>query len=187
MPSSLTRRALVLLRRLAIAVALVTSITCDNIDNIDVDAGGKVQVPAATLVDTLLAPALEFAGFDSIDFSQDFGNQGVTKDQVDSVKLRSLTLTIDSPADGNFDFIESISFTASASGEDTIEIAKLDVVPKGVKTLTLQIDADAELKPYVVAPSMRIGGKVTGKRPSEATTVSAAAVFDVDIHIPGCN
>jgi hypothetical protein len=187
MPSSFARRALATSRRAVIAAALVTALACDNLDNIDVDAGGKVEVPAATLVDTLLSPALSFAGFDSIDFSQDFANQGVTKDQIDSVKLKSFTLTVDAPSNGNFDFIDSLSFTASASGQPSIEIARLDVVPKGARTLTLSVSEDVELSPYVVAPSMRISGTVKGKRPDVATTVSAAVVLDVDIHVPGCN
>src|SRR5262245_43803414 len=94
---SLAQRARAALRPAAIAFALGTFVTCDNIDNIDVDAGGKVTIPGATLVETILTPALGFTGFDKIDFSQEFGNQGVTKDQVDSVKLKAFTLTIDAP------------------------------------------------------------------------------------------
>lgn len=173
------------LRKVLPAVALVTAVTCANLDNIDVDAGGKVTVPAGTIVDKLLAGALDFTGFNKIDFSQDFANQGVTKDDVDSVHLKSLELTIESG--DNFDFIESISFSVGADGLDTVEIAHLDAVPKGTKKLVLDVSTSAELKPYVVAPSMRIDGKVQGERPDQETTVSAAAVFDVDIHIPGCN
>jgi hypothetical protein len=55
-----------------------------------------------------------------------------------------------------------------------------------VKTIELDV-SDAELKPFVVAPSMRITGKAEGSRPDEETTIAASAVFDVDVHIPGCN
>lgn len=179
-------RAYAIGRKLLPAVALVTAVTCDGIDNIDVDAGGKVTVPAATLLEKLLAGALDFTGFDKIDFSQDFANQGVTKEQVDSVKLTSLTLTIDGSTGGDFDFLQSISFSVEADGVKAVEIARIDTVPKGVKKLELDIPS-AELKPYVVAPSMRITGKAEGQRPAQETTIAAQAVFDVDIHIPGCN
>lgn len=172
---------------MVIAIALMTFITCDNLDNFDLEAGGQVQVPAASLIETLLSPALQFAGFDSVDFSQEFANQGVTKDQVDSVKLTKLTLTVDSPANGNFDFLESIVFSAESTGIAAVEIARLDVVPKGSRTITLDVNPDAELVSYVVAPSLRISGTVKGKRPSQATTISAKAVFDIDVHVPGCN
>lgn len=180
----MTSRFVDFCRKLLPAVALVTAITCDNLDNIDVDAGGKVTVPAGTIVDKLLSGALHFAGFDKIDFSQDFANQGVTKDQVDSVRLTSLTLSIESGS--NFDFLQSISFSVEADGEPATEIARIDAVPKGVKTIELDV-SDAELKPFVVAPSMRITGKAEGSRPDEETTIAASAVFDVDVHIPGCN
>lgn len=180
-------RARAALRKLLPAIALVTAVTCDNIDNIDVDAGGKVTVPAATLVEKLLAGALDFTGFDEIDFSQEFANQGVSKDQVDAVHLKSLTLTIEGPAGGNFDFLQSISFSAQADGVGEVEIARIDAVPEGQKTLELDVSTSVDLTPYVVAPSMRIKGKAEGSRPDQETTIAAAAVFDVDIHIPGCN
>lgn len=181
MPSRLTAFC----RKLLPAVALVTAITCDNIDNIDVDAGGAVTVPAATIIEKLLSGALDFAGFDKIDFTQDFANQGVTKNDVDSVRLKSLTLTIESGS--NFDFLQSLSFSAAADGQPAVEIARIDAVPKGVKKIELDVSANAELKPYVVAPSMRITGKAEGSRPDQETKIAASAVFDVDIHIPGCN
>jgi hypothetical protein len=180
----MTSRFGTLFRKLLPAVALVTAITCDNLDNIDVDAGGQVTVPAGTIVDKLLSGALDFAGFDKIDFSQDFANQGVSKDDVDSVRLKTITLTIKSGS--NFDFLQSISFSVEADGQPSVEIAHLDAVPKGVKTIDLDVDANAELKPFVVAPSLRITGKAEGQRPDQETTISASAVFDVDIHIPGC-
>lgn len=187
MPWNLAQVTRTALRRAVIGVALMTSITCDNLDNFDLDAKGTVQVPPASLIETLLAPALTFAGFDKLDFSQEFANQGVTKDQVDSVKLTQLTLTIDAPGNGNFDFLQSIAFSAAAPGLDAVEIARLDSIPKGAKTITLEVNPDAELVSYVVAPSMTISGKVQGQRPNEATTISAKAVFDIDVHVPGCN
>lgn len=182
--SSIFTRAL---RRAVIAMALMTGVTCDSIDNIDVDAGGTVEVPAGTLIDTIIAPALDFTGYDKIDFSQDFKNQGVSKGDVDAVRLVRLTLTVVAPSDGDFDFLDAISFSAEASGAARKEIARIASIPKGAREITLDVVEGVELAPYVTAPSMRITASVEGKKPSKATTVKAAAVFDVDIHIPGCN
>ncbi|MFT3767674.1 MAG: hypothetical protein QM820_19640 [Minicystis sp.] len=187
MPSTFASRAFTAIRKLVPAVAAVAAITCANIDNIDVSAGGKVTVPAATIVDKLLSGALDFTGFNKVDFSQSFENQGVTKDQIDAVHLTSLTLTIESPSGGNFDFLQSLSFSAQADGVGEVEIARIDSIPKGMKEITLDIDADVDLRPYVVAPSLSIKGQAKGARPDQETTISAAAVFDIDIHIPGCN
>jgi hypothetical protein len=173
--------------RNSIAVASLLGLTmCDNIDNIDVSVGGKATIPKATLIETLLG-SVAFSSFDKVDFSESFKNQGVTKDDVDSVHLKTMTLIVEAPPSGNFDFIQSVHFFAKADGLDKIEIASMDSIPKGKRELDLIINGGAELKPYVVAPSMQILSEVEGSRPNEETTVAAAVVLDVDVHIPGCN
>jgi hypothetical protein len=173
-------------RRAFALAALAALPMCSGLTHINVSAGGKAQVPAATLIDKLLGN-VAFAGFDKVDFSEEFKNQGVTKDQVNSVKLKSMTLKIEAPPGGNFDFIQSVAFFAQADGIDKVQIASMDTIPKGQKELDLVVNASAELKPYVVAPSMQIVSQVQGSKPDMDTTVSAGVVLDVDVHIPGCN
>ncbi len=173
-------------RRVVASLALAGLCTCAGLDNFDVDVGGKATVPKATVVENLLS-AFEFPGFDSIDLSQEFKNQGVTKDDVDNVHLEAMTLTIDAPSDGNFDFLDSLTFFAEADGLDKVKIASLAQVPKGKSSLELVVEKDVDLQPYVVAPSMRMSSHIEGKRPAEDTTISATATLDVDVHVPGCN
>jgi hypothetical protein len=173
-------------RRFASAIALAGLCTCAGIDNFDVDVEGQASIPKATVVENLLS-AVNFPGFDSIDLSQEFKNQGVTKDDVDNVHIKSMTFTIDSPSDGNFDFLDSLTFFAEAEGLDKVQVASLASVPKGKRTLELEIDEDVDLQPYVVAPSMRMSSHIEGKRPDEDTTVTATVTLDVDVHVPGCN
>src|SRR3712207_8616990 len=56
--------------------------------------------------------------------NQDFQNQGVTKDQVSSAKLHSLSLKILSPADLDFSFLDTLEFYAKTgrSEEHTSEL-----------------------------------------------------------------
>jgi hypothetical protein len=173
-----------LARRAATAVALV-SLTMCNLDHIDVSVGGKATIPKASLLNTLLGN-LAVTGFGSIDFSEQFQNQGVGKGDVDAVNMKTFTLTIDAPAAGNFDFIDAISFFAEASGVPKVQIATLSPVPKGKTKLDLVVDATVDLAPFVVAPSMSISSQVKGSAPAEDTTVDAEVVLDVNVHIPGC-
>lgn len=173
--------------RHTIAVSSLLGLTmCSNLDNIDVSVGGKAEIPAATLLDKLLG-GLAFDGFNKVDFTESFKNQGVSKDDVDAVHLKSMTLVLEAPATGNFDFIQSVHFFVKADGLDQVEIAGMDAIPKGKRELDLVVHGDVDLKAYVVAPSMQIVSKVEGSLPDEMTTVAAAVVLDVDIHIPGCN
>lgn len=173
--------------RNSIAVASILGLTmCENVDNIDISTGGKVTVPKATLVDTLLGK-IAFSGFDKVDFSESFKNQGVSEDQVDSVRLKAMTILVEAPSNGNFDFIKSLHFFAQAEGLPKVPIGSMEMVPKGKHELDLDINTDVELKPYVTAPSMQILSEVEGSRPEQDTVIAAAVVLDVDIHIPGCN
>jgi hypothetical protein len=172
--------------RHTIALASLVGLTmCANLDNIDVSVGGKASIPKSTLIDKLLG-SVAFGGFDSVDFTTELKNQGVTKNDVDAVHLKTMTLAVESPDTGNFDFIQSVHFFAQADGLDKVEIASMDSIPKGKRQLDLIVNANADLKPYVVAPSMRILSEVQGARPAEDTTVAASVVLDVDVHIPGC-
>ena len=179
-------RSLLPAARRVVALGALVSLSMCNLDHVDFTAGGKASIPKGTLLGSLLG-SLAFTGFDSVDFSEQFQNQGVTKGEVSSVHLKSFTLTIDAPAGGNFDFIQSVAFFAEADGVDKVQIASMDSIPKGKTELDLIVNADAELEPFVVAPSMTISSQVKGTQPDEDTTVSAAAVLDVEVHIPGCN
>jgi hypothetical protein len=147
---------------------------------------GSAMVPAATIVDQLLG-TLAFAGFNQIDLTEQFQNQGVNKSEVSSVVLSSMTITIQSPQGETFDFLESVAFFASADGLPEVEIAHLDMVPRSIGTLNLDIEPGVELAPYVVAPSMNIRTQISGSEPSQDTTLGAHVVFDADANLPGCS
>ena len=169
-----------------VGLALLGSFaTCDSLDNFDVEQSGQSTVPAATPLDPLLE-ALPFDAFSNLDFSQDFANQGVTKDDVDSVRLVSMKLEITDPPGATFDFLDSIVFSMRASGEPPIEIARMDAVPAGATEILLDVREDAELEPYVVAAELEIVSDVEGSLPPQKTTVKATVVLDVDVTIPGC-
>jgi hypothetical protein len=173
--------------RNTIAVASILGLTmCESVDNIDIATAGKVTIPKATLVDKLLGK-VAFGGFDKVDFSESFQNQGVTPDQVDSVRVKAMTILVEAPSSGNFDFIQSLHFFVKAEGLDKIPIGSMEMVPKGKRELNLDIDNGSELKPYVTAPSMQILSEVEGSLPDQETVIAAAVVLDVDIHVPGCN
>ncbi|MRG96726.1 hypothetical protein [Polyangium spumosum] len=167
---------------LAVAAAAVTS--CDDLDNFEVDVAAKATIPAGTVLDELLG-VLAFEEFQSINLTQELDNQGVTKDDVDSVRMISLALVIDGPSGANFDFLESLAFYAETEGQERVLVAELAPVPKGQTSIEL-VMSGAELKPYVVAPSMKLTTAAKGKRPPQETRVTAAAVLDVDVTVPGC-
>lgn len=184
----MTRRSLVnklYLSPILLAYLAVLA-TCEGVDNISVPATGRSVIPQRTVLDELLGN-LAFVGFEGFDISQsqEFRNQGYSKEQVDSVRMESFTLTIESPATANFDFLQSIRFHASADGLPQVEIARLDAIPPGSNVLELEVDTTVELQPYVIAPSVTITTTATGTRPPEETTIEAVAMFDIDVNVNG--
>jgi hypothetical protein len=182
--TALVSQAVPWLRRIFSAAALLGLSTC----TIEIHPGvdGTATVPQATIVDQLLQ-SLAFTGLDQIDLSDDFQNQGVTKDEVSSVSISSMTISVTSPQGATLDFIKSLSFSASADGQPDVEIAHIDSVPPGATKIELDIDPGVELAPYVVAPSMTLTAQVTGSHPSQDTTLAAHVDFNVAANLPGCS
>ena len=164
--------------------ALATAMACDGLDNFAVEVGGDATGAKGTIVDTLLG-VLPIDTFDHIDITQELDNQGVTKDDVDSVTMTAFTLTIVSPSGQTFDFLDSLTFYAESEGLPRVRIATLAPVPDGKSVLELDLD-DVDLTPYVTAPSMGITSEVSGARPDETTKIHANVVLDVDVNVPGC-
>lgn len=172
-------------RAAAVAVLAVLASTCSDLDNIDVGATGTATIPEGTVIDELLGD-FAFLGFDGFDISQsqEFRNQGYSRDQIDSVRVAGFTLAIVDPADANFDFLDSIRFFVEAEGLPRIEIAVLDPVPVGVAAVELEL-ADAELADYATAESMTITSEASGRRPPAETTIEADVTLDVDVRLSG--
>ncbi len=122
--------------------------------------------------------------FTNMDLSQtqDFQNQGITKNDVSSVKLKQFNLQITSPNDEDFSWLQSIAFTATADGRSDQVASKSNVnqLPLKAPNPAFDLDlADVELAPYVTAPSMSITATATGQMPPQNTTVQATVRFGV--------
>jgi len=177
-------RSLLPLDRKLLAVVVLCA-ACDGVDNIDVPVGARARIPARTLIDDVVG-LVPFDGFGSIDFEQELRNQGVQEEDVDSVRVKTFTITIESPESQTFEFLDSIAFFVSAEGLAEARIASAAAIDPSVRTLELALD-DVELEPYATAPRMTIRAEVEGERPEAETMIEAALTFDVDITVPGCN
>src|SRR5687767_1884396 len=112
-----------MMRPLMIATLLLLN-AC-GLNHFDVEVKGETVVsgdlsPLPGLLSTF--PAI--GSFTNMDFNtnQEFKNQGVTKDQVRTVKAKRISLKVMEPTDGDFSFLESLQFYAQ-SGESELLIA----------------------------------------------------------------
>jgi hypothetical protein len=160
--------------------------TCGNLSHLTVDQGATAMIPGASLLEQLV-PDLGFSGFGDFDISQsqEFKNQGVTKQQINSVKLKTLTLEVTQPPNGqDLTFLESLSFFVESAGLPKKEIARGGPFAKDAKKVSLTL-MDVELAPYASAARMTFSSAVKGRRPSSNTTLDAKVSLDVDVNVAG--
>lgn len=123
--------------------------------------------------------------FTSLDFNQDqeFKNQGVTKDEVSSVRVSRLRLRILSPAEQDFSFLDEVRFYAKA-GDQEVLIAEAVGVAQRQSGQELELGVrDVELQPYVTAPSMSILVRGRGRVPPQDVRLQAVVTLDVEVNV----
>ena len=169
-----------------VAVLGATAVACSSLDNISVEVEDEVTIPEGSTLEDFLG-SLDFLGFEGFDIttSKTFDDLGYSKQDVDSVHLERVVLTITDPEDAGFGFLESVTASVEAEGLPRVEVARLTEVPDEASEIELVVSPDVELEPYVTAPEMSLQIEASGVRPPQETTVEARAVFSVDIDVSG--
>jgi hypothetical protein len=151
------------------------------------DVKGETTIDGdPTPISTVLGTFPGIGSFTNMDFNanQDFQHQGVTVDQVSSVKVSALTLKITSPGTQGFDFLDEISFWAKVGSQESKVAEKTNITAMGLTAPNPVLSLDvtgAELQPFISAPTMSIIVKGRGRTPPQNTTLEAVARFKVDI------
>lgn len=149
---------------------------------------GETTVPASPVLGTVLNAFPAISSFAGLNFNenQDFKNQGVTKNQVSSVHVKSLKLKVLSPDDADFSFLDSLEFFAKA-GDQEVRIAwKENIAELGLRAPNPVLDLDVEkveLQPYVTAPSMSIIVRGKGRAPAKEVRLQATVALDVQVSL----
>jgi hypothetical protein len=176
------------LRHLLVAAFALGLLACQpNVFPVEVSGGTTIQGDPSP-VPGLLNAFPGIGSFNNIDFgqSQEFQNQGVTKDQVSSVKPSHITLKITSPETQDFSFLENLQFYAKAGDEEVLVADKygIDKLDLKAPNPVLEMDVkDAELQPFVTAPSMSIVVRGRGHLPPQDTKLEATVGLDVTINV----
>jgi hypothetical protein len=148
---------------------------------------GETAVPAGlpgTLTRLNAFPAI--GSFAALDFNenQDFKNQDVSKDEVDSVRLQSLEVRLLGPGDADFGFLETLEFFAKA-GDLEVRIARrqgIDGLGLAAPYPVLRMDVEKEeLQPFIAAPSMSLLVRGRGWQPEQEVRLQAVVVLGVEV------
>jgi hypothetical protein len=171
---------------LLLAAALPALVGCEA-NVFPVEVKGETTIQGSALPDLLTAfPAV--GSFSNIDFnqSQEFQNQGITKEQVKSVRTEYVRLRILSPDTQDFSFLQSIQFFARAGDTERLVAEKHDIdrlaLPAPNPVLMLDVTS-VELQPFVTAPSMSIVVRGSGSQPPQDTKIQAEVGLKVEIRL----
>jgi len=115
-----------------------------------------------------------------------FSVNNTSKDLIEKINLSVLTLTITSPEDGNFNFLNSITIYISADGLDEIKMAWNTDIPDGVGNTITLTTTTADLKEYIKKDSFTLRmNTVTDEILTRDYNIDIHSVFFVDAKILG--
>jgi hypothetical protein len=172
-----------------IALALAALAGCEaNVFPVQLKGETTIQGDPSPLTAILLS-FQPIGSFTNIDFnqSQEFQNQGITKDQVKSVRSEYLRLRILFPDTQDFSFLDWIEFSARAGDlNDALLAGKHGIAELGLAApnpvLELEVSGE-ELQPYVTAPTMSIIVQGSGKPPPQDTRIEVDVGLKVEIRL----
>lgn len=86
--------------------------------------------------------------------SQNYISQyNTSTDKIVSVSLKAATMNISAPANGNFNFLDSIAVYVSATGLPKVLLATKGNIPNNVSNIALDA-SNVDLKPYFLKDTM---------------------------------
>ncbi len=119
--------------------------------------------------------------------SQALDDQGLSQDDVDSLTVRSMTLVHRSPrceglAGCDLSFIERLTIEASASGQPTVELGRLE--GPGASRQAVIPPEVVELRPYLGAKDLALSATLVPRTPPiQSVELEVQATLRVDIHV----
>ena len=155
---------------------------CDPQVSFPVTIEGSTVVESVGIIGGFLGD-ISFGNLGGLDFdaSQEFENNDARKENIRSLKVRSIEMSASDPEDANFDWLENIEFIAGAPDNPDIQVASGEP-GNGVTSFQLQI-ADEELAEYAKSDRFSISTEGNGSPPPDDTTVDVTVIFDVVVGI----
>lgn len=118
--------------------------------------------------------------------TEKFSGQDTREDLVEEIVLQNMNLSIQSPSDGDFSFLNGLTIYLSAEGMEEIKVAWKDSIPEDPGS-TLELEtATADLKEYIFKDQfqLRIQSR-TDEIIDQDHEVRVESVFFVDAKVLG--
>jgi hypothetical protein len=171
---------------LTLFIAFAVLVSCDVVDELtkfDLDIQSNYTVASTTLINS----PIDFNTPDvTTDSESSFESNNTHKDLIESIKLKKIQLTIDSPSDGDFNFLKEMHVYIEAEGVEEVEIANVfDLENTDSNTLELDVLGE-ELKAYIKEDNYTLRIKtITDETINQNHDITIDTKFRVDAKILG--
>ncbi|MFT6166798.1 MAG: hypothetical protein ACJAV5_001695 [Vicingaceae bacterium] len=160
-------------RIIALALILIAFSGCEEVEKLTqftMNFDNQVTIPANTLINIPVNLATPEIPTNS---QSTFAGNNTNAASIDEIKLQSMTLTIITPADSNFNFLKSIEVFINSEGLSEVPLGSNTDIANGITSLNLTTTG-ANIKDYITANKFSI---------RVATTTDEAIVQDHEINI----
>lgn len=167
-------------------IILLLLSSCDIIDELtkfDLDYQTNYSISSTTLINT---PFSLFTPDITTNSESSFEINNTNRDLIESIKLKQIKLTINTPNDGNFNFLKEIHIYIEAEDIEEVEIANVyDLENTDSNILELDVLGE-ELKAFIKKDNFNLRVKtVTDETISETHEITIDTKFRVDAEILG--
>lgn len=165
-------------------VLLFFSFSCEEVNDLtkfDIEYEKTFTIPGTIGIDTpITIPTPDI----TTNSEEKFSGNDTKKELVEEIIMKQLTLSIQSPSDGDFSFLERLTIYIDAEGMEQTKIATRESIPDDVGS-TLEMETPSvDLKEYIFKDSFKLKTTVTTDETiMEDHEIKADMVFTVDAEL----
>ena len=175
------------MKKLGIVIlSMILFAACEQIDDFtkfDVDYETTFSIPDSINVDTPVS--LETPSI-TTNASQRLADNNTSTDLVEEIVLSELTLDVQTPADGNFQFLKNISISINAEGMEEQLLASRESIPEDIGDQLVLETGSADLKEYLLQDSFQLKMNFASKHGLDQDhEIKVRTVFTVNAEVLG--
>jgi hypothetical protein len=148
----------------------------------DISQDISFSIPPASVLPLGLSMLPPFAV--QTNWSQTFANNKTAQNQLKTLYLKTMTLTITNPPSQTFNFVKSLDFYISSPNQSQTEFAWDDNIPSDVGSTLNMNCTDNDLSPYAKSEAFQLSAQYAQqKSTSDTIYITAHTVFSATAYL----
>ncbi|MGB1039934.1 MAG: hypothetical protein ACPGVD_03600 [Flavobacteriales bacterium] len=150
----------------------------EELTKFDISYSSEFTVPATSTVST---PYDFYTPEITSDYKEKFEKYRTASDKVESIKLKSLTVSITDPTGSSLKFMKSLEVYIEADGKGEERIAwKMDIPETVGESMKIEL-SDTDLKPFIISDQFKMRARATNDEAiSVDHKINIEGTFEVD-------